>query len=159
MGWGQPDEPKPSAARYTAGMRAGAPPQTWSIHVPGRPTTINHVYGTLHHMARARLVDSLRRDAGFLLMAARIPRPFPGRVQVTSCVVLPDRRWLPDVAAELPVAKAAIDALVDVGAIPNDTSEYVRRLTFLPPEVDDGSAVAARLFPPFTRITFQKAED
>ena len=48
---------------------------------------------------------------------------------------------LQDIGACNPAVKAAIDGLVDAGVLPDDSSEYMQRLTFLPPQRDKDSLV------------------
>ena len=45
---------------------------------------------------------------------------------------------LTDPEAVAPSAKCVIDGLVDWGAWPNDTGEWVKAVTFLPPTLDRG---------------------
>lgn len=48
---------------------------------------------------------------------------------------------LQDVGACNPAVKAAIDGIVDAGVLPDDSSKFVRSLTFLPPQNDKNSLV------------------
>lgn len=67
---------------------------------------------------------------------------------------IPEMRWivvsvephqkggrLQDVGACNPAVKAAIDGLVDAKVLPDDSPEFVRALTFLPPQKDKNSLV------------------
>lgn len=48
---------------------------------------------------------------------------------------------LQDVGACNPAVKAAVDGLVDAGVLPDDSSAYMRSLTFLPPVKGKNSLV------------------
>jgi crossover junction endodeoxyribonuclease RusA len=48
---------------------------------------------------------------------------------------------LQDVGACNPSVKAAIDGLVDAGVLPDDSSQFVKSLVFLPPKKDKNSLV------------------
>jgi hypothetical protein len=48
---------------------------------------------------------------------------------------------LQDVGACNPSVKAAIDGIVDAGVLPDDSSQYMKSLIFLPPRNDKNSLV------------------
>jgi crossover junction endodeoxyribonuclease RusA len=95
---------------------------TWDVDIPfERPLSLNDRH---HHMVKARLVTKWRETAGWAIKAARIP---PCQKVSVEFLYYPrdNRRRDPDnlVASMKPV----VDALVDVGVVPDDTEVYVYR--------------------------------
>jgi hypothetical protein len=110
----------------------------WSARsTSGRPLTINGV-AKMHRQQWATATRNLRAewtvlwiDAGLARVAAAWP------IEVRVIPLHRTRRTPQDVGACAPAAKAAIDALVDVGFIPDDDPEWVRRVTFCAPDVGE----------------------
>jgi len=87
---------------------------------------------------RAKLTKEWR--AGFQLLAKY--EKIPPMVWITVTVE-PHQKGgrLQDVGACNPSVKAAIDGLVDAGVLPDDSSQFVKSLVFLPPKKDKNSLV------------------
>lgn len=107
--------------------------RAWALWLEGRPLTTNRER-KLTPYARARAVAEIREAAGWTAKAAGIP--VLERVEVVAVPHVRNRRSLPDVAAQMPTAKAVIDALVDVQVLGGDGPDRVVRLTFEAPVVD-----------------------
>ena len=101
-----------------------------------RPPTMNVcLRGGWHDHAplTARWREAARKAMSRKLASADIPS---APLVVTVKPWYPNRRSWPDLAAQMPAVKACIDGFVDAGLVPDDTEEYVRRLTFEPAGVD-----------------------
>ena len=61
--------------------------------------------------------------------------PMRTPVTVTVTHLRKNRASMPDVGAVILAAKAVIDGAVDAGVLPDDSPEYVRKLTFEAPEI------------------------
>lgn len=87
---------------------------------------------------RANLTKTWRN--AFMLLAKSENLPEMVWVSIT---IEPHQKGgrLQDVGACNPAVKAAIDGIVDAGILPDDSSEFVRSLTFLPPKNDKNSLV------------------
>ena len=87
---------------------------------------------------RATLTKEWR--LGFQLLAKYEKIPPMAWISVT---VEPHQKGgrLQDVGACNPSVKAAIDGIVDAGVLPDDSSQYVKSLIFLPPRNDKNSLV------------------
>ena len=92
-----------------------------------------------HHMAQARAVAEVRRDAGWTVKAIRIPRCSHLTV---GLVYVPTIRRRRDGAENYgPTLKAIVDAIAtDLQIVPDDTSEYVTRLMPVVTPVDRDNA-------------------
>lgn len=103
---------------------------TWRIEYPQRPWTTNGERSG-NRWERAALVKEWRNAFHMLARQARIPEL--NHIEVT---VEPHQLGgrSQDVAACNPAAKAAIDGLVDAGVIPDDGPQYLKSITFLPPQ-------------------------
>lgn len=111
-------------------------PEVWSMAVFGERCLLLNKERTLHPMVRAKAVKWWREAFALEAMASDMPRPIPGPVHIVVC---PMDRYLykQDVGACFPTAKAAIDGLVDAGFLPDDGTDYVKRLTFLEPMIGE----------------------
>ena len=87
---------------------------------------------------RAELVKTWR--SAFALLAKSEELPAMSWISVTAEPHQKGGR-LQDVGACNPAVKAAIDGLVDAGILPDDSSQYMRSLIFLPPKNDKNSLV------------------
>jgi crossover junction endodeoxyribonuclease RusA len=87
---------------------------------------------------RAELVKTWR--TAFALLAKSEGLPVMSWISVTAEPHQKGGR-LQDVGACNPAVKAAIDGLVDAGILPDDSSQYMRSLIFLPPKNDKNSLV------------------
>jgi crossover junction endodeoxyribonuclease RusA len=105
---------------------------SWEIVDKVRPWTTN-AERTWHYHKRAQVVREARERFGWEIRAAGVPRL--RRIVVEAQPLAKDRRWRPDIAACYPTVKAGIDALVDVGVIPDDNPDHVVKLTFWPVDV------------------------
>jgi crossover junction endodeoxyribonuclease RusA len=108
---------------------------TYTLVVPGRPISSNK---RMHFQAWAKETAKWREATAAAATAAGLS-PLP-RIKVTACPWLRGKRKQ-DVGACMRAVKACVDGLVDAGVIPDDTDEYVVKLSFLPPalqaEVDE----------------------
>lgn len=92
----------------------------WSFELPiTRPLSLND---RSHWSAKAAQVAQLREDAGWCALAARIERC--DQVSVTLIYEPRDKRRR-DKDNLVATLKPVVDALVDVGVIPDDTPEHV----------------------------------
>ena len=87
---------------------------------------------------RAELVKVWRTAFQILAKSERIPP-----MTWMSVTVEPHQKGgrLQDVGACHPAVKAAIDGMVDAGVLPDDSSQYLRSLIYLPPVNDKNSLV------------------
>lgn len=87
---------------------------------------------------RANLTRTWREAFMVLSKAEKLPE-----MVWVSITVEPHQKGgrLQDVGACNPAVKAAIDGIVDAGILPDDSSKFVRSLTFLPPQNDKNSLV------------------
>jgi hypothetical protein len=110
----------------------------WARSTGARPLTVNRVAG-MHRQAWATHTRRVRTDWGWLWRAAkpRPPTPISFPIEVRVIPLHSSKRSPQDVAACAPEAKAAIDALVDIGALIDDGPAYVRRVTFCAPDIGD----------------------
>lgn len=115
--------------------RAAQPaPRQWTLDLSrlGRPTPMNK-YRTLHHHARAQYDKQWREGAAWEALRARIPKNLTS-IMVNVVQGCRTGTQLPDVGANYPTAKAAIDGLIDAGVIADDTPGIVAYLGFAAPE-------------------------
>lgn len=99
------------------------------IAAPARLLTEN-AQRRLNHFERNRIVPAWRWAAEITARAGSVPR--------FACVDVGAQASqsmgrLADAGAHLPIAKAAIDGLVDAGVLPGDGPEHVTSLRFLAP--------------------------
>lgn len=87
---------------------------------------------------RASMVKEWRHAFELLAKSEKIPP-----MSWITVTVEPHQKGgrLQDVGACNPAVKAAIDGIVDAGVLPDDSSQYVRSLTFLPPRKGKNSLV------------------
>jgi crossover junction endodeoxyribonuclease RusA len=87
---------------------------------------------------RATLTKTWRQAFELLAKSEKIPP-----MAWVSVTVEPHQKGgrLQDVGACNPAVKAAIDGIVDAGILPDDSSQYVRSLIYLPPQKDKNSLV------------------
>ena len=107
---------------------------TWRIFLPGKPPTINQVYGR-SWQTKARLADKVKTSAMMLWRSTLGPPPYQTSVPlyVTGSPVRAGRGRPQDAGACYPAVKSAVDALVAVGFIPDDGPEYVAGVLMLAP--------------------------
>lgn len=102
----------------------------WSAEHRARPLLVN-AERKGHWSVRSRETAEWRKAFGWLWRAERIP-------PLATCSIRVEHftrtRTKVDVAACLPAAKAAIDAIVDAGILPNDGPDHVLEVCFRPPE-------------------------
>lgn len=91
-------------------------------------------YRVLHYRARAAYDRSWRSTFMLLANHARIPAQSAITVTVAQTC---KHHSLPDIGANYPTAKAAIDGLVDAGVIPDDDPAHLVYLGFAAPERGD----------------------
>lgn len=107
--------------------------RSWDLTHQARPPTMN-AYRRLHHYDRAAVDLEWRQTFAWLARAARVPRLDAALVTVAQTCRRPP---LPDVGACFPIAKAAIDGLVDARVIPDDDPAHLLALTFVAPTRSD----------------------
>ena len=98
-----------------------------------KPLTLNRERN-LHRMQRAQFVRHWREQFGWLGREAKLR---PSAWLHVSAIPFQKRGPLQDVSSCHPSVKAAIDGLVDIGIIPDDTTEFVPVITYLPPQRGD----------------------
>ncbi len=109
-------------------------PRRWLIEDDERPWTTN-AERRWHHHKRASLVKETRGRFYWLAKEAKLPSL--RKIEVSAVPLTKSRRSMQDVGACLPAVKAAIDGLVDAGVVPDDSPEYLDKLTFYAPRVGD----------------------
>lgn len=114
-------------------MSTTAPVRTWTLTCTelGRPPTANFMR-RLHHHQRAT-VDRRWRIA-FYSLALEAKVPHLRQVTISAHDLLVDRRSIPDVGANAPAVKAAIDGLVDAVVVKDDSPAYVVEVRHTVPE-------------------------
>lgn len=102
-----------------------------------RPWTTNKERSQNRHR-RAEMTKMWRDAFHFLAKAQRIPS-----MKWITVTAYPHQKAgrMQDVGGCMPAVKAAVDGLVDAGVLPDDSSEYVRSLIFLPPKKGKDSLV------------------
>ena len=98
---------------------------------------------SMHRMKRAALVREWRQAFEMIGRSSKMKRLNPCHIDVMP--VQPDRRWMADVGACLPAAKAAIDGLVDAGVLDDDTPAEVLSIRFWPAEIVPGAKASLRV--------------
>ena len=115
----------------------------------GRRYTLTHFDDVLtinkeravHWSTRSPIVARWREAYGWLAHATNVPTDGSLGACHIDAVPLVRGRRRQDVAACLPVVKAAIDGLVDVGVWPDDTPEFVLSLRFWPQQTGPDSGL------------------
>jgi hypothetical protein len=115
------------------------------LRLDQRPWTSNWARSAKHWSDVARRTAAWRH-AFEVLGLLHVGRAL-GPCEVIVTPYLADRRGQQDCAACAPCAKAAIDGLVDAGLWPDDTAEWITRVTFLPPVYGQGNALQLELRP------------
>jgi hypothetical protein len=111
-----------------------------TIEIPGRPVTANKQRGKHSHWSQSAADTGQFRFHASVVMrnAMKAHRVKPGDIaciEVEARQLSKDGRWLQDLGACFPAVKAAIDGLVDARLIPDDTPQYLTRLSFIPPDI------------------------
>ena len=88
-------------------------PRRWVLEDREKPWTVN-TERTWHFHKRAKAVRE---------------------VKISIVPLSKDKRGIQDVGACLPAAKAAVDAIVDMGVIPDDDPKHVLALTFFATQI------------------------
>jgi crossover junction endodeoxyribonuclease RusA len=108
-----------------------------------KPLTLNRER-TLHRMQRAQFVKHWREQFGWLGREAKMG---PSDWIAVSAIPYQKRGPLQDVSSCHPAVKAAIDGLVDIGVVPDDTPQFVPTITYLPPQRgNDGLILIVELY-------------
>ncbi len=121
--------------------------QTWELTHYERPMTINdergragknvdHGRASGHWSQRAKITKQWREAFWLLAKEAKVPRLQWIEIEVEQ--ICRDRRMPDAVSGCLGAYKAGQDGIVDAGVIPNDTGEYVKKVTFLAPRTVKG---------------------
>lgn len=111
----------------------GRPYAVVELTMPEKPLTLNRERN-LHRMQRAQFVRHWREQFGWLGREAKMQ---PASWLHVSAIPFQRRGPLQDVSSCHPSVKAAIDGLVDIGIIPDDTAEFVPAITYLPAQRGD----------------------
>ena len=106
----------------------------WFATDTERPWTVNEER-RWHFHKRAQMVRDARERWGYLWKLARIPKLKQIDIEIEPLLI--NWRSAPDVAACAGTAKAAIDALVDVGIIPDDSAAHLRSVRFWAPTIGE----------------------
>ena len=109
----------------------------YRLELAQRPWTTNGERAG-NRWQRAELVKTWRSAFHILAKSEQMPE-----MEWISVTVEPHQKGgrLQDVGACNPAVKAAIDGIVDAGVLPDDSSQYVKSLIFLPPRNDKNSLV------------------
>lgn len=107
-------------------------PRRWILEDRTKSWTVN-AERTWHFHKRAQEVRECRERFGWLIAEQRIPKL--DQVKISIVPLAKDKRGIQDVGACLPTAKAAVDAIVDMGVIPDDDPKHVLALTFFATQV------------------------
>lgn len=118
--------------------------RTYSVTYAARPWTVNQERNK-HFYQRAALVAEWRKAFSGLARFQKIPPIAAADIVVVHHRL--SRASLPDVAAALPAAKAAIDGLCDAGVFVGDGPDVVRSLTFVAPAVSGKDALELVIYP------------
>ena len=106
----------------------------WVLEDYERPWTSN-TERRWHYHKRASVVREARERWAWIALSEQVP--MLNRVRITATPLQKTRRWEADVAACYPAVKAAIDGLVDVGVLADDTPTQVAQITFKAPQIAD----------------------
>jgi hypothetical protein len=113
--------------------RAKKSPEVWTLEHPERPNFGMNKERTVHHMKRAKIVKEWRE--AFCQLALDAKMPVLEKVEVIVQPYVLNARYGQDVAFGCaPLAKAAIDGIVDAGVLIDDNPKIVVQITFLAPE-------------------------
>lgn len=107
-------------------------PRRWILEDKEKSWTVN-IERTWHFQKRAKAVRECRERFGWLIAEQQMPKL--NQIKVAIVPLAKDKRGIQDVGACLPAAKAAIDAIVDMGIIPDDNPDHVVALTFYATQV------------------------
>lgn len=114
-----------------------------------RPLTLN-AERDLHWAQAAKVIAEWKRVASLTARSGGLARARWERARFTFRPVYPDGRAVPDTGAIYPVEKAIVDALVELGVIPDDNRFHNAGQLSLPPMVDSSwqsPAVLVRVSP------------
>ena len=105
---------------------------SYTITYEERPNFGINKERTVHHMVRAKITKEWRK--AFCDLAQEAMLPHMERVEIAIQPYVLNARYRQDVAFGCaPLAKAAIDGLVDAGVLLDDHAGIVLKLTFLAP--------------------------
>jgi hypothetical protein len=97
-------------------------PRSWTIVVPTHPTSLPNANRHKHPMQLYRLGRQVQDDVTWLLRLCKVPKL--GRARIVCTVLLTTARRM-DPANWAPTAKAAVDAIVKEGVLPDDGHKYL----------------------------------
>jgi len=107
--------------------------KSYTVTYESRPNFGINKERTVHHMVRAKITKEWRKAFCELAQAAMIPHMEQVEIIIQPYVL--NARYRQDVAFGCaPLAKAAIDGLVDAGILIDDHAQIVVKLTFLAPK-------------------------
>ena len=106
----------------------------WAATDLERPWTVNEER-RWHFHKRAQMVRDARERWAYLWKLSKVPKLDEIDVEVEP--ILKNWRSAPDVAACAGTVKAAIDALVDIKIIADDSAKYVRSVRFWAPTIGE----------------------
>jgi crossover junction endodeoxyribonuclease RusA len=111
-----------------------AQPRRWAIELlDHKPMTLNH---RMHHMVKAKLTAGVRASAAEVVELAGVP---PMERIRTWIEYAPKDKRRRDPINLIPMLKACEDAIVDLGIVPDDTSEFVESvMPKILPKSDEG---------------------
>lgn len=121
------------------GILPPAEPGVYRLTHEARPWTLN-VERQGNRWGRAGLVKPWRQ--AFAVLAAKGHLPACRALTATVRPELANGTGIPDTAACIGAAKAAIDGIVDAGILPDDGPLHVRRLTFEAPIITGRDALS-----------------
>lgn len=123
---------------------AALSPTTYTLRYDQRPWLVN-AERQKHFHGRADLVAEWRSTFCALARFQRIPPLAAADITVVHHRL--NRSSMPDTAACLPAAKAAIDGLIDARVFVDDGPDVVRSLTFLAPVISGSDALELVIAP------------
>ena len=107
-------------------------PTTFTLRYNERPNFGMNKERTVHHMVRAKITKEWRAAFSEIAQMEMMPRLVAVKIVVQPYLL--SGRYRQDVCFGLaPLAKAAIDGIVDAGVLLDDNSNIVRELTFRAP--------------------------
>lgn len=112
----------------------------FTIVLVGRPSTMNAALR--QHLHENRGASRAVRGEAKILTRQAVKGLVCRWIGVEVTSAYPNARSLPDVAAEMPTIKAAIDGIRDAGVIPDDDAKHMRWLVFHAPLVDRSLRIA-----------------
>lgn len=135
--------------------------RVWFLTYNARPWLVNSERagskrGIGGHFGRSELTREWRGTFAALATAEKVPPLRWARVEVAQACK--DRRT-PDIGNCHPAVKAAIDGLVDVGVLEDDSDDNIRFLGYVPPRVAGFDALTLKISGPLCRVDERRVRE